>query len=189
LNKADPTAPAGPSAIPEHAAGLRLDQYLAGILQGKGYSRERVKRLIQDGAVLINGKEAAPKLRLAGGETMEILAVIEDKPGAAIVPEAGGLSLLYQDERLIVLNKPAGLTVHPAPSQPEGTLVHRLLHHFPGLSAMEGLRPGIVHRIDKDTSGLLVVALDEKTRLSLSRAFADRQVDKHYLAKVLGRQD
>ena len=100
---------------------------------------------------------------------MELCLPQADSPLQA---EAADLEVLFQDERLVVCNKPAGLTVHPCPSCPEGTLVHRLLHHFPQLRQMEGLRPGIVHRLDKDTSGLLLVALDEATRLRLAEAFA-----------------
>ncbi|MEG6594176.1 RluA family pseudouridine synthase, partial [Desulfovibrio sp. 1188_IL3213] len=104
----------------------------------------------------------------------------------SLQPEEGHLELLWQDAHLVVCNKPAGLTVHPCPSCPEQTLVQRLLGRFPQLSRLEGQRPGIVHRLDKDTSGLLVVALTESDRLTLSEAFAERQVHKEYLALVSG---
>ena len=104
----------------------------------------------------------------------------------ALSPEEGHLELLWQDESLVVCNKPAGLTVHPCPSCPEHTLVQRLLGRFPQLGRLEGLRPGIVHRLDKDTSGLLLVALTEPARLALSAAFARREVRKEYLVLVSG---
>jgi len=166
------------------AGGQRLDAYLAECLAPEGLSRGKVQGLIKDGKVRVDGTpEDKPKFRLAGGEVLEVLV---DLPGADIEPEDGELVVLYEDGRLAVIDKPAGLTVHPAPGRPEGTLVHRLARRFPQVLDMEGERPGIVHRIDKDTSGLLLVALDEPTRLALSEDFAERRVDKRYLALVHG---
>ena len=163
-------------------AGERLDRALHARLEGM--SRAAVQKAITAGQCRIDGLpvvSAACKLRR--GQLVELCLPQADSPLQA---EAADLEVLFQDERLVVCNKPAGLTVHPCPSCPEGTLVHRLLHHFPQLRQMEGLRPGIVHRLDKDTSGLLLVALDEATRLRLAEAFAARTVSKSYLALVQG---
>ena len=122
-------------------------------------------------------------LKLKAGQEVRL-----DLPDTAneLRAEDEAVDILWQDEHLLLCNKPAGLTVHPCPSCPENTLVQRLLHHFPRLREQEGLRPGVVHRLDKDTSGLLLVALDEPTRLRMSEAFARREVHKEYLALVQG---
>jgi 23S rRNA pseudouridine1911/1915/1917 synthase len=168
----------------QSAAGLRLDAFLAAELEGQGISREKVKSWIKAGKLLLDGRVCRkPNTRLAGGEALELSHEPEHTP---LTPESGSLDILHQERRFLVLDKPAGLTVHPAPGLPAGTLVHRLLHEFPELARMEGLRPGIVHRIDKDTSGLLLVALDEQTRQELAQAFARRSVHKEYLTLVAG---
>lgn len=170
--------------VDQSAAGLRLDAFLAAELEGQGISREKVKSWIKAGKLLLDGSVCRkPNTRLTGGEVLELAHEPEHTP---LAPESGSLDILRQERRFLVLDKPAGLTVHPAPGLPAGTLVHRLLHDFPELARMEGLRPGIVHRIDKDTSGLLLVALDEQTRQELSQAFARRSVHKEYLALVTG---
>ncbi|MEG6549053.1 dephospho-CoA kinase [Desulfocurvibacter africanus] len=167
-----------------NAAGKRLDVFL-GEQVGDGFSRGRVQEWIKIGLASVDGKPwTKPSLRLRGGENVCLLGRAE---GNCLTPEQGDLAVLYRDDWLLVLNKPAGLTTHPAPSCPEGTLVHRLLHHFPELAALDSERPGIVHRLDKDTSGLLVVALTERARLALAEDFAERRVDKVYLALVHGR--
>jgi 23S rRNA pseudouridine1911/1915/1917 synthase len=172
-------------------AGLRLDQFWARELAESGVSRERIKDWLQAGLATIDGKPCKkPGQRLEGYERLSLDA--PDLSGAlAPKPEPGELRILFRDKFLAVVDKPAGLTTHPAPSQPDGTLVNRLLHHLPELapeiSGMEGERPGIVHRLDKDTSGLILVALTEAVRLELSQAFADRRVHKTYLALVHGR--
>lgn len=174
--------------VPPTGQGERLDRFLALALEELGYhdlSREKIKARIRLGLARVDDvPRTSPSARLAGGE--RIVFTLPEHSPSQLEAEAGELRLLHSDQRLAVLDKPAGLTVHPADSQPTGTLVHRLLHHFPALAEMEGLRPGIVHRIDKDTSGLLLVALDEATRLTLSQAFARRAVDKRYLALVHG---
>ncbi len=168
----------------QSVAGLRLDAFLAAALEGQGISREKVKSWIKAGKLLLDGTVCRkPNTRLAGGESLELSLEPEHTP---LTPESGSLDILRQERRFLVLDKPAGLTVHPAPGLPAGTLVHRLLHDFPELARMQGLRPGIVHRIDKDTSGLLLVALDEQTRQELAQAFARRSVHKEYLALVAG---
>ncbi|PKN09167.1 MAG: dephospho-CoA kinase [Deltaproteobacteria bacterium HGW-Deltaproteobacteria-8] len=172
-------------------AGTRLDQFWARELAGSGISRERIKDWIVGGFAKIGGKACRkPGQRLEGDEKLALLPPpfsLKDSPEA----EDGPLTVVHRDKILVVLDKQAGLTTHPAPGQPDGTLVNRLLHHFPELlpeaSGMEGERPGIVHRLDKDTSGLIIVALNEGARLALSRAFAARSVSKTYLAIVHGR--
>ena len=163
---------------------LRLDRYLGEALREQDVSREKIKRAIRDGACLVDGTLCTDvKTAVSAGQRIFLhLAAVE----TSVQPEAGELEILWQDSQLVILNKPAGLTVHPAPSCPEGTLVHRLLAYFPELRAQEGFRPGIVHRLDKDTSGLLCIALTEEARLRLSAAFAAREVHKEYLALVRG---
>ncbi len=170
--------------VPDSARGLRLDKFLCDCLRETGVSREKIKQAIAAGLALRNGEVcSSPKIPLVPGD---VIAIAVAPPPAALMPEAGELAVLYHDRDIAVLNKPPHLTVHPAPGQADGTLAHRLLRHFPELADQGGLRPGIVHRLDKDTSGLLLVALTEKSRLALSRAFAVREVHKEYLALVHG---
>ena len=157
-------------------AGKRLDQAWSERLKDEGVSRARVQAWIKAGGALIDGRPATKvNARLEGGERLSLRG---EPPRAGLSPEAGPLPILYLDEHLVVVDKPAGLTVHPAPSQPEGTLVHRLVRLFPELAALDPERPGVVHRIDKDTSGLLVLARAEAARLALARDFAERRIDR-----------
>ena len=170
--------------VPSETPGVRLDRFLAERLNHTGLSREKIKRLIRDGKALVDGIcEMSPKAILAPGS---VVAIQVETPASTLVAEQGELEIIYRDSVLAVLNKPAGLTVHPAPGLPSGTLVHRLLNHFPELLEQDGFRPGIVHRLDKDTSGLILVALTEKCRLALSAMFARHDVYKEYLALVHG---
>lgn len=163
---------------------VRLDRFLGEALRGRDVSREKVKRAIRDGGCLVDGAVCVDvSAKVGAGQAVELR--MEAEP-TSVQPEEGELAILYQDEWLAVLDKPAGMTVHPAPSCPEGTLVHRLVARFPTLRAQEGFRPGIVHRLDKDTSGLICVALTEEARLRLSEAFAEREIRKEYLALVQG---
>lgn len=162
----------------------RLDQFWSQELSARSVTRAKIQEWIKAGLATVDSAVVRkPSHKLRGGESLELTA-----PQACASPaaEEGGIVVLYRDRHLAVVDKPPGLTVHPAPSCPEGTLVNRLLHHFPELGSIGGERPGIVHRIDKDTSGLLVVALCEPVRLKLSAAFAGRQVKKTYLALVHG---
>ena len=162
----------------------RLDRFLGEALREQDVSREKVKRAIRGGGCLVDGVACSDVSAKVGvGQAVELR--MESEP-TSVQPEEGELEIVYQDEWLAVLDKPAGMTVHPAPSCPEGTLVHRLVARFPSLRAQEGFRPGIVHRLDKDTSGLICVALTEEARLRLSEAFAERKVRKEYLALVQG---
>jgi 23S rRNA pseudouridine1911/1915/1917 synthase len=164
-------------------AGQRLDRHLAARLDRP---RNQVQRWIADGLVRVDGRPARPAQPLRAGETVEC----EPPPPAAdprIEPESGALAVLHQDPALVVLDKPPGLTVHPGAGRPDGTLVHRLLGRFPELAGVGGPgRPGIVHRLDKDTSGVMAIARTAEAYRALSRDFAARRVVKRYLAVVWG---
>jgi 23S rRNA pseudouridine1911/1915/1917 synthase len=165
-------------------AGDRLDRYLAERMAESGLSREKIKRGIREGQVLVNGLTAdSPRRILREADRVEVGLA---PPATRLAPEEGDLEILHQDAFLVLLNKPAGLAVHPGAGRPTGTLAHRLVAHFPELAALEGFRPGIVHRLDKDTSGLLLAALTEKSRLALAALFAGRRVRKEYLALARG---
>lgn len=169
---------------PAEAKGQRLDRFLGEALQQEGLSREKIKTWIKTGKLLRDGAVCRkPNTLLGGGELLELQG---ETPDSSLTPESGELHILYEDAHCAVLDKPAGLTVHPAPGLEHGTLAHRLLHRYPELAEMNSERPGIVHRIDKDTSGLLLVARTESARLALAEAFAARRVEKHYLALVQG---
>jgi 23S rRNA pseudouridine1911/1915/1917 synthase len=164
------------------AAGRRLDSVLRDNVPQ--VSRAALQRAISAGCCLVDGRvETRQAVRIRSGQRVVVLL---PEARTSLEPEAGALDVLWQDGHLLVCNKPAGLTVHPCPSCPGNTLAQRLLARFPRLAALDGQRPGIVHRLDRDTSGLLIVALDERTRLALVAAFADRRVRKEYLALVSG---
>jgi len=170
--------------VPHAMAGSRLDVYLSGEFKDQGLSRSKIQQLIKAGKVTVDGTQVKqPKLKLSGGERVECAVELDN---GVLTPEEGALEIHYEDEQLVVVNKEAGLTVHPAPSQRTNTLVQRMLSRYPQLGEMEGERPGIVHRIDKDTSGIMVVALDEATRLAVAEDFAERRIHKEYLALVHG---
>ncbi|MFQ3665932.1 MAG: RluA family pseudouridine synthase [Sphingomonadaceae bacterium] len=169
----------------QEAAGLRLDRALA--LALPELSRERLKALIATGAVMLDGAPARdPARRVRGGERAAV-AVPEPAPAQARA-QAIPLAIVFEDAHLVVVDKPAGLVVHPAAGNPDGTLVNALLHHCGGrLSGIGGVaRPGIVHRIDKDTSGLLVVAKTDPAHRGLARQFAAHRILRRYVAVVLG---
>jgi 23S rRNA pseudouridine1911/1915/1917 synthase len=163
--------------------GVRLDAYLAS--QIEGWSRARLQHLIADEEVLVNGKPAKSSHKLNANDEIEIELVAS--PTTAFAPEDIPLDIIFEDDALIVVNKPAGQVVHPAAGVQTGTLANALAYHFEQLSTMAGLiRPGIVHRIDKDTSGLLVVAKTEVAHEHLADQFRERKVFKSYLALVHG---
>src|SRR6185437_4666591 len=169
---------------PAHA-GWRLDRALAAAVPT--LSRERLKALIRSGAVETQGSAVRdPALKVKGGEALRV-AVPEPQP-AHNEPQDIALMILFEDDHLLVVDKPAGLVVHPAAGNRDGTLVNALLHHCGGsLSGIGGVaRPGIVHRIDKDTSGLLVVAKTDVAHEGLARQFAAHSIDRRYLAIVNG---
>lgn len=166
---------------PEHA-GVRLDAYLAS--QIDGWSRARLQRLIENEDVLVNGKVAKPSYKLREHDEIEVELIAP--PADFFTPENISLDIVYEDDVLAVVNKPAGLVVHPAAGTPSGTLANALAYHFQQLPD-RGVRPGIVHRLDRDTSGLLVVAKTEIALENLSDQFRDRTVFKSYVALVHGR--
>ncbi len=164
--------------------GERLDAFLR--KQFPALSRSAVQRLIEEGHITVNGKPTKPTHTPRAGEVVQ-LAWPEVKPAEAKAEDIP-LDIIYEDEALLVLNKPAGLVVHPAAGNEEHTLVNALLHHCEGeLSGIGGVaRPGIVHRLDKETSGCLVVAKNDEAHVALSAQFASRTVEKIYLAIVCG---
>ena len=169
-------------------AGQRLDQFLASRLD---VSRARVQELIAAEKIHVNDAPAKPSFKLRGGERITILAPAARPPLRATAEEIP-LDILYEDDDLAIINKPAGMMVHAGAGATEdqrnrGTLVNALLHHFASLSAVGGdMRPGIVHRLDKETSGLIVVAKNDEAHRKLAEQFARREVKKTYVALVLG---
>ena len=167
----------------EEAAGLRLDAWLAGRLPS--LSRSRLRALIDKGLVRLDGAPARPSARVRAGQAA--LVTVPAPVRAEPEPEDIEVAVVHEDGHLLVVNKPAGLVVHPGAGTPRGTLVNALLRHVRDLSGVGGvLRPGIVHRLDRGTSGLLVVAKDDEAHRALVRQFAGRSVEKEYLALVLG---
>lgn len=163
--------------------GLRLDCYLS--LKEKHLSRSYLQSLIQEGMVKVGGRKRKKSYLLSQGD--EVLLYLPEPTDPTPVPQKIPLSILYQDSSLIVVNKEAGLVVHPAPGHPQGTLVNALLYHCPDLVGIGGVkRPGIVHRLDKDTSGVMVVAKEDGVHQDLKEQFSKRSIQKIYLALVEG---
>lgn len=163
--------------------GTRLDQYLA--TQLPELSRARIQALIKAGEITVDGRPCKAKLAVERG--MCIRVQIPEPTPAAAQPQELPLSVLYEDAHVIVIDKESGMVVHPAAGNPDGTLVNALLHHCGDLSGIGGVeRPGIVHRLDKDTSGCIVVAKNDAAHLSLTTQFARRDTEKLYLAVVQG---
>jgi len=165
-------------------AGGRLDKFVADGCPE--LSRTQAQKLIEEGDVTVNGEIARPGLRLAVGDRIEVrVPPVTDSP---LEPEAIPFDVLYEDDDLLVIDKPAGLPVHPAPGHPGHTLVNGILGYLSSLpDTGDGLRPGIVHRLDKDTSGVMLVAKKRLAHANLSRQFKSREVSKVYLALVRGR--
>lgn len=168
-------------------ADSRLDAFLAS--QISNWSRSRLQRLIENEDVLVNGNIIKPSYRLRAGDVIEVELI--SPPTDSFTPEDIPLDIIHEDESIVVLNKPAGIVVHPAAGIQSGTLANALAFHFQQLPshAGGGARPGIVHRLDRDTSGLLVVAKNESALENLSDQFRDRTVYKSYVALVHGRVD
>ncbi len=163
--------------------GSRLDTYLATHIEG--WSRARLQQLIEDAEVLVNGRSAKSSQKLHENDEIEVELV--SSPAVTFAPEDIPLAIVYEDSDLIVINKPAGLVVHPAAGIHSGTLANALAFHFQQLSRQGGtIRPGIVHRLDKDTSGLLVAAKTEVAHEKLADQFRAREVFKSYVALVHG---
>jgi 23S rRNA pseudouridine1911/1915/1917 synthase len=166
--------------IPYEQGGQRLDQALAELLSG--YSRTRIKEWIEAGQVLVNGAKLRPKDKVLGGESVEVSASLPD--AVEVAPQAIELDIAHQDRQVLVINKPAGLVVHPGAGNAAGTLQNALLHFDPKLAQVP--RAGIVHRLDKDTSGLMVVARTVEAHTALVRALEAREVEREYEAVCLG---
>lgn len=165
-------------------AGKRLDHYLQEHL--RDYSRSRLQSWIRNGNVLVNSAAARPSLVLHGGERVEVSPA--DLPPLRAEPENLPIEILYEDAAVIAVNKPAGVVVHAGAGAHSGTLVNRLVHHFGSLSTLGGeVRPGIVHRLDRGTSGVLLVARTDVAHRNLAEQFSSRTVEKTYLALVEGR--
>jgi len=163
---------------------VRLDKYVC--QQLPELSRSRVQKLIADGHITVNGRPAKPGLKLNIGDRLKV--AIPPTPTEQVLPEDVPLDIIYEDDDLLVVDKPAGLTVHPVPGHPGHTLVNALLAHFPHLADTgDALRPGIVHRLDKDTSGVMLVAKTGKARADLAGQFKSHTVSKAYMALVKGR--
>ena len=170
------------TAATEHA-GVRLDAFLSA---DGALTRSQAARLIAEGRVRVNGKPAAKSARLSGGETVTV--DVPQLRETALPPQDIPLDVVYEDDDVIVVNKPTGLVVHPAPGHPDGTLVNALLHHCgDSLSGIGGeKRPGIVHRIDRDTSGLIIAAKNDAAHLALSAQLKDHSLSRTYECLVTG---
>jgi 23S rRNA pseudouridine1911/1915/1917 synthase len=166
--------------IPPECAGRRLDQVMAELLPE--YSRTRLKDWIDEGKVLVDGAALKPRDKVVGGEAVQVEATLE--PETLVSGEAIDLDIVHQDQHVLVLNKPAGLVVHPGAGNHAGTLQNALLHFEPGLAVLP--RAGIVHRLDKDTSGLMVVARTVEAHTALVRQIEAREVEREYQAVCVG---
>ncbi len=169
--------------VPDDSEGVRLDRFLVSVLPDQ--SRSQIQRLINEGQVRVAGREAKSNQPVKTGQdiTVDVVAPVDPVPR----PEPLPLPILYQDHDVIVVDKPAGMVVHPAAGHASGTLVNALLHHVDDLSGIGGeKRPGIVHRLDRGTSGVMVVAKHDTAHEELSRQFAEREVEKEYIALVWG---
>jgi 23S rRNA pseudouridine1911/1915/1917 synthase len=163
--------------------GDRLDKYIN--RQCPEFSRTQAQKLIDGGHVTVNGGAGKASQKLQSGD--QVTVVVSPPEPSTLIPEDIPLKIIYEDEDLLVVDKPPGLTVHPAPGHYSGTLVNAVLAHVPGLKAGEASRPGIVHRLDKDTSGLIIVAKNAQAHLKLAEQFKNRTVTKIYLALVQGQ--
>jgi 23S rRNA pseudouridine1911/1915/1917 synthase len=164
-------------------AGVRLDRYLTSVLAGQ--SRSQIQKLIKDGKVTVAGHAVAANRAVRAGD--QIAVEIPEPASPTPQPEDLNVDIVYEDPDLVVVNKPAGMVVHPAAGHAQGTLVNALLHEVKDLSGIGGeLRPGIVHRLDRGTSGLMVVAKHDRAHAELARQFHDREVEKEYVALVWG---
>nr|WP_299246136.1 23S rRNA pseudouridine(1911/1915/1917) synthase RluD [uncultured Halomonas sp.] len=166
--------------IPEAMVGMRLDQAAAELFPD--FSRERLKHWIKQGELVLDGAHAKPKDKVYGGEQLSLQAVLEEE--TRWVAQAIALDIVFEDEDVLVINKPPGLVVHPAAGNPDGTLLNAVLYHCPALAAIP--RAGIVHRLDKDTSGLMVVAKTLPAQTSLVEQLQARSVSREYDAVVIG---
>ncbi|MBN1376681.1 MAG: RluA family pseudouridine synthase [Dehalococcoidia bacterium] len=162
----------------------RLDKYLADICTD--ITRAQIQKLIENGNVMVNGRIERPSYKLHSGELVEM--TVSPPDSIVLVPEDIPFDVIYEDLDIVIINKPAGLAVYPAPGHPGHTLANAVFNRFPDLAVFgNSLRPGIVHRLDKDTSGLIVIARNERARIFLINEFKSRAVKKHYLVLVKGK--
>ncbi|MCL0100834.1 RluA family pseudouridine synthase [Peptococcaceae bacterium] len=169
--------------VGEREAGARIDKFLA--LHLEDFTRTHIQKLIDEGAVKVNDKIPKPSYKVQAGD--EIVVTLKPLEEPKALPENIPLDIYFEDEYIIVVNKPAGMPVHPATGNYSGTLVNALMYHCKDLSGIGGvMRPGIVHRIDKDTTGLLVIAKNDQVHLNLAKQFEERRVVRCYYALVHG---
>ncbi len=169
--------------VPPSETGARLDQFLVGVVPD--HSRSQIQRLIKEGLVQVEGRPARPNTAVRSGD--RILVEVPLPKDAKLASQSLPIDIVYEDSDLVVVNKAAGMVVHPAAGHADGTLVNALLHHIDDLSGIGGeRRPGIVHRLDRGTSGLMVVAKNDAAHAELTRQFHDREVEKEYVALVWG---
>ncbi|MBI5136839.1 MAG: RluA family pseudouridine synthase [Nitrospirae bacterium] len=181
-----PTSQKSTHDVPAGTRPARIDAYLAAI--GLVPSRAQAQRVVESGLVTLNGLPAKPSAKVRGGDRID--AAIPTPEPLALTAEDIPLPIVFEDDHLAVIDKPAGMVTHPAPGNWTGTLVQALLHHLQGLSGIGGReRPGIVHRLDKDTSGLMVVAKSDRAHHALSAAFKAHNLDRRYQALVAGHPD
>ncbi len=169
--------------VTHEEAGLRLDKLLTA--RFKDCSRTYFQYLIDKGCVLVNGLTLKKRQKLQAEDEVEVC--FELTPELSLEAQPIPLNILYEDDHLIAINKPAGMVVHPAPGHPRDTFVNALLYHCKELPGSDSLRPGIVHRLDKDTSGILLAAKTQETHQKLVQAFAERRIEKTYLAIAVGK--
>jgi len=170
--------------IGEDEAGQRLDRYLVAKLGA--ISRTTAQEMITDGLVLVNGRSSKPGYALRIGDEVRVPKATSKPSVSNAKPQSLPLDIVYEDRDLLVVNKAAGMVVHPAPGHTGDTLVNALLAHYPDLQGVEGLRPGIVHRLDRDTSGLIIIAKNARTQAALIEEMKQHQIVKRYLALVEG---
>lgn len=170
--------------VPNQTAPIRIDRYLADV-PSLTLSRTKIQKLIDEHQVLVNGQSVVSRLKLSGGERVEV--TVPPEAPSDLLPEDIPLEIVYEDDYLAVVNKPAGLVTHPAPGNATGTLVNALVHRYRRLAGVSGSdRPGIVHRLDKNTSGLLVVARRDDIYATLQQAIQTRELERRYRALVFG---
>jgi 23S rRNA pseudouridine1911/1915/1917 synthase len=169
--------------VASESSGMRLDKFV--VVNCPGYSRTYLQKLIEEGSIKVNGCSAKPRLKLETGNRVDI-TIPPTSPGT-LSPEAIPLRIVYEDNDLLVVDKPPGMTTHPSPGQTEHTLINAILSYYPRLAELgDTLRPGIVHRLDKDTSGIIIIAKNTRAQLHLINQFKERIVKKVYLTLVKG---
>ncbi|MBF0619022.1 MAG: RluA family pseudouridine synthase [Candidatus Omnitrophica bacterium] len=173
--------------VPEESQDARVDVFVTQALPSDIPSRMFVKKLIETGRILVNGKAVKAQYKVQTNDKIAVDIHVDDYPDERIKPEATALDIVYEDDEIIAINKPGGMTVHPASGNYGGTMVNALVHHFGSLSDVNGVRrPGIVHRLDKETSGIILVAKTNFAHARLAKQFEEHTVEKKYVALVEG---